>query len=153
MAGNAYSFLDIQAAISGPGGNINLAYGAAVAEEGISYEMSEDKGTMVIGADGTPMMSLNAAQGGVFTIRLLKTSPTNGLLSAMYDFQRSSSAFWGQNVVVIRDPTRGDMITGTFVAFARQPNNTFAKAGNVMEWRFPSGILVPLLGAGVPQLG
>ena len=47
-----YSFQDVAAAIVGVGGSINLASGAAVAEEGITIEAVEDKNIMTIGADG-----------------------------------------------------------------------------------------------------
>jgi hypothetical protein len=148
----AYSFLDVQAAVTGPGGIVNLGNGAQVAEEGISYEMLEDKSTLLIGADGSYMQSLHAGHGGSISVRLLKTSPTNFLLSAMYDFQRISSANWGQNVIVIRDPTRGDVITAIGASFRRTPPNTFAKAGNIIEWGFMCGRIEPLLGVGTAAL-
>ena len=44
-----YSFQDVAAAIAGVGGSINLASGAAVAEEGITIEAAEDKNIMTIG--------------------------------------------------------------------------------------------------------
>ena len=55
-----YSFLDVTAAIQGPGGSINLAAGAGSAEEGITIEAMEDKNIMTIGADGAGMHSLVA---------------------------------------------------------------------------------------------
>ena len=45
-----YSFIDVQATLVGPTGVIELGYGAAVAEEGITIEMAEDKNAMLIGA-------------------------------------------------------------------------------------------------------
>lgn len=144
----AYSFIDVQASIVGPGGLVDFGMGAATAEEGIAYEMAEDKSTMVLGADGSWMQSLHAGHSGSVTVRFLKTSPNNALLSIMYDTQRLASALWGQNVIVIRDVSRGDVITAVGVAFRRTPANTFAKDGNIVEWGFICGKIEPLFGGG-----
>ena len=148
QAFSAYSFLDVQCSIVGPGGAFSLGSDSGAAEGGISIEMIEDKDTMVIGADGSPMHSLHAGQGGTVTIRLLKVSSQNFLLSAMYAFQSSSSSLWGLNTLVITDTSRGDVITCMQAAFRRQPPNLWAKDGNVIEWAFNAGRIFELLGAG-----
>lgn len=84
---STYSFLDVQATLVGPTGIVQLGYGAAVADEGISIEAAGDKNTMIIGADGEGMHSLHADKSGTVTVRLLKTSPTNAKLMVMYDAQ------------------------------------------------------------------
>jgi hypothetical protein len=145
---SAYSFVDVGATIVGPGGAFSLANEAGAAEGGISLELSEDKDTMQTGAGGEPMHSLHAGQGGTVTVRLLKVSAYNALLSAMYAFQSSSSANWGRNTIVITDFSRGDAITCMFCAFRRQPANTYAKDANVIEWQFNAGYIFETLGAG-----
>lgn len=142
-----YSFLDVMAAITGPGAAFNIGQDAGVAEEGITIEPAEDKGTLTVGADGTPMHSLHAGSAGVITVRILKTSPTNALLMAAYNFQRISSANWGQNVIVVSNAVQGDIITATAVAFRRVPNLNFQKVGGMNEWSFQAGRITPLLGA------
>lgn len=144
----AYSFLDVGCSIVGPGGAFSLGNEAGAAEGGISIEMTEDKDTMSIGADGAPMHSLHAGQGGTVTVRLQKVSATNALLSAMYALQTATSANHGRNTIVITDFSRGDAITCMFCAFRRQPANTFAKDGNVIEWQFNAGYIFETLGAG-----
>mgnify|MGYP001950676334 CR=1 FL=1 len=42
-----YSFMDTQCALSSDDGVIDLGYGAAIAEEGITFAMAGDKNTMV----------------------------------------------------------------------------------------------------------
>lgn len=143
-----YSFLDTVASIAGPGGVVDLAAGAAVAEEGITVEMVEDKDAMTTGADGEVMHSLHAGKAARFTVRLLKTSPVNSLLSIMYDLQTASSALHGTNVVLIRNTSRGDAVTGRSVAFAKYPTNTYAKEGGMMEWVFNVGKCDQILGPG-----
>lgn len=133
-----YSFLDVNASITGPGGTFSLGNGAGVAEEGITIEREEDKNTLTMGADGSGMNTLHAGNNGTITIRLLKTSPTNGLLSAMYNLQRLSSAAWGNNVLVITNKATGESSACRQVAFKRHTPLTYAKEGNINEWAFTS---------------
>lgn len=149
MADSAYSFIDVVAAITGPGGSFNLGYGAAVAEEGILISMVDDKNTMVIGADGKFMHSLHAGRGGTVTVNLLKISPTNSLLSKMYLLQTTSSSLHGNNVITIRNTASGDLITCSGCAFKKLPDLTYAKDGTMNAWVFDAGYVDQVLGAGV----
>lgn len=146
MASNTYSFKDIQAAIVGPGGAINLGDGSGAAEEGITIEYSADVDGMLIGADGSGQHSLSMDRSGQITVRLLKTSPTNALLSAMMEFQRSGGSTHGQNTITVIDSNRGDVITARQVAFARRPALTYAKEAGINEWVFNSVQIDPTLG-------
>lgn len=146
-----YSFANVNATISGPGGNFPVGYGAGAAEEGIDTDMIEAKDGMVVGADGTIMHSLRVSDAGTITLRLLKTSPTNALLNALYNFQKTGGGVnWGQNVLVVSDTFRGDVLTGTLMAFEKQAPVKYAKDGNVMEWKF-QGKVQELLGTGAPS--
>lgn len=142
-----YSFLNIAAAIDGPGGAFSLS---GASKEGISIEYSEDKATMINGADGDYMHSLHAAKGGMITIRLLKTNPCNQLLQAMYEFDTSSAANYGQNTITVRDVQRGDNINGSGAGFRKFPTITYSEDGNVNEWSFNVGELNMQLGTGTP---
>jgi len=143
-----YSFLDVVAAIQGPGGSINLAAGAGSAEEGITIEAMEDKNIMTIGADGAGMHSLVANEASTVTVRLLKTSPINAQLSQMYNTQTASSANHGRNTITVRDSIRGDSITMTEVAFKKRPAINYAKEGGAVEWTFDAIKTTTVLGNG-----
>lgn len=143
-----YSFLNVVATIAGPGGILNLATGAAVAEEGITIEPTEDKNIMTIGADGVGQHSLVASDAAAVTIRLLKTSPINAQLMLMYDLQSASSALWGQNVLTIVDSGRNDYNIAQVVAFKKKPAITYAKEGGMMEWTFDAVKVNSILGVG-----
>jgi hypothetical protein len=145
-----YSFLDVQAAISGPGGAFSLGSNAGDSEEGISYEMTEAKNTMTIGAGGDGMHSLHAGKSGRITVRLLKTSPTNAKLGTMYSLQSSSSSLWGINILTIANPQTGDVVTGQQAAFSKNPNNSFAKTANTIEWVFDVILIDTIFGTGSP---
>lgn len=144
-----YSFLDTNVAITGPGGSFTIGgQGAGNSDEGITTSMTEDKNTLTAGADGTPMNSLHAAQLGKITIRLLKTSPVNAQLSALYAVQAASSALWGLNTITLKNAVSGDSITGTQCAFKKFPDQTYAKEAGMVEWEFDVGSLVSSLGGG-----
>ena len=141
-----YSFLDVSAAIVGPGGAFQLGNGAGAAEEGIDIEPMAEKETMTIGADGVPMHSLHADKSGTVTVRLLKTSPVNAQLNAMYNLQQLSAAVWGNNVITLTNSVTGESITCRSVAFKKKPKMAYAKDGGTNEWQFNAGFVDSTLG-------
>lgn len=142
----AYSFLNVVAAIAGPGAAFNIGAGAAVAEEGITIAPSEDKNVMVVGADGKAQHTLIASNAGLVTIRLLKTSPVNGQLQLAYDLQAASSALWGQNVITVADKARNEVHTCQACAFKKKPEIVYDKNGPMIEWQFDSQSITSVLG-------
>ena len=143
----AYSFLDTQCSFVGVGGAINLSNGG-IAEEGITITPTGDIDTMTIGADGTPMHSLSADKSGTVTVRLLKTSPINSKLSAMYALQTADSSKHGQNTITLATTYTQDSITCSSVAFKIAPDLTWAKEGGTVEWVFNAGVIDRTLGNG-----
>jgi hypothetical protein len=141
-----YSFNDVVASIAGPTGMISLGYGNAVADEGISVDMAGDKNTMTIGADGSVMHSLHADRSGHVTLRLLKTSPQNSLLQAMYDAQTASAALHGTNTITVSHAVSGDITTASTCAFKKKPNIKYSKDGDVLEWQWDAGKITTVLG-------
>jgi Protein of unknown function (DUF3277). len=136
-----YSFLDVHAAIVGPGGAFSLGSDAGAADEGIDIEASEDINTKLVGAGGQVMHSLHADRSGKISVNLLKTSPVNGQLTALYNFQTASGANHGQNTLVITNVATGDVITAKQVAFAKYPKLTYAKDGGMNTWEFDAGFI------------
>lgn len=144
-----YSFADVQCTIKGPGGTISIAQAmAGVADEGISVVHSEDKSTMNVGADGAVMHSLHVAEPGTVTIRLQKTSQINNQLMTMYNYQRQSSLYWGQNIIVVSNPVMGDSATQTNCAFKKAPDFNNPKIAGMVEWSFDAGNVNEILMAG-----
>ena len=143
-----YSFLNINCTIAGPGGILNLAAGAAAAEEGITIEAVEDKNVMTIGADGKGQHSLIASDAVTLTVRLLKTSPLNEGLMKMYNAQSVTSSLWGVNTFTIVDSVRNDYTVIQQAAFKKRPTLTYAKEAGIMEWVFDGIAANSLLGSG-----
>lgn len=133
---NSYSFKDVNGTLMGPGGFVSLGDGSAAAEEGITFTPLEDQGSMQIGADGSGIHSLHAGTPGTVTVRLLKNSPVNEQLSAIFAFQKATSSAWGQNTIECRDKVRGDVWVCSQVAFKRRPDVSYAKDADVIVWEF-----------------
>lgn len=145
----AYSFLDTNVAIVGPGGVINLGAGASVADEGISFDKVEPDNMMTTGADGGGMHTLNPTKSYKISVRLLKTSPINAQLSQMYAVQKASSAAWGSNIISLKNAVSGDSAVAAQTAFAKFPNVTWAKNPTMNEWTFDSIDCDVSLGGGI----
>lgn len=148
----SYCFLDVQAAIEGPGGSFQLGSGSGNAEEGITIEPGGDKNIMTVGADGTVMHSLRADASGTVTVTLLRTSPTNQKLQNLYNYQTTSSRYHGQNTIMIRNAVTGDVVSCTQVAFAKAISNPYAVEGAKLAWTFHAGKIDTKLGTGTPEI-
>lgn len=143
-----YSFLDVNCSISGPGGSVILSEGG-VAGEGITIAFVEDKSSMLIGADGEGMHSLKATKAARITVRLLKNSPLNAALNAMYRFQTTGTgAYHGQNTISLSNPLWGDEHACQQCAFVKHPDNVNAIEGGTNEWLFDSIKTDTVLGDG-----
>lgn len=146
--GYTYSFLDVQAAISGPGGNFPLAGDeSGNSEEGITIEPTGDKNIMTVGADGSVMHSLKGDRSGTVTVRLLKTSTINAALAGSLQLSDDVEFPPRPNTITTATWPRGDTITCQKVAFAKNASKTYAGDGGIMEWTFHAGTISALLGA------
>ena len=143
-----YSFQDIVCVLTGPGGTINLS-DESMADEGITIEMIDDKTSMTTGAGRGAMHNLHASNAGRIRVRLLKTSPANAALMAMMNFQSTSSALTGQNVITCSNPAWGDDHSARQCAFVKRPDNVNGKDGGMMEWTFNSADVSSQLGLGM----
>ncbi len=151
MSNNSYCFADVKCSLTGPGGSVELGE-QGVADEGIDFAFTGDKNTMTTGASGDGMHSLHAGQPGSVTVRLLKTSPLNAILSAMFASQTASSANHGQNTITLNDAQRGDNWVAVQCAFRKHPDGKWAKEGNIQEWIFDSTRITPKFGSGKPSI-
>jgi hypothetical protein len=133
---DSYSFQDVSCSLVGPGIVASLGNGANAADEGIDVAPTGEKSTMSIGADGSGIHNLFADKSGTLTVRLLKNSPMNPVLSQAYALQTSDASLHGQNAVVITNRQTGEVITCTKVAFKKAPDLSYAKESKIVEWQF-----------------
>ena len=135
---STYSFMDTQCTLTSAEGVVDLGYGAAIADDAITFAMAGDKNTMTVGADGEGMHSLHADNSGQVTVRLLKTSPANAKLMNIYIAQKASPKKWGKNTITLNHAGSGDNHTASKCAFKKAPDYTNAKDGSTVEWVFDS---------------
>ncbi len=147
MASTTYSFLDFACTIAGPGGFVNIGSGSGASDEGITFTPTENISSMQVGADGGGQHSLHANKSGHISLRLLKTSPTNAALMAMYNFQTASASAHGQNTIAGTDKARGDAVTCTQVAFVKAPDLNYAKEAGTNTWEFEAVVINRVLGS------
>lgn len=132
---STYSFVDNNATLAGAGAVLDLS-GVGNSDEGIVIEYADDTNTMTIGADGEGMHSLHASKAGTVTVNLLKTSPLNARLMALYNLQRNAAELHGQNVITINNPKTGESVVARQCAFRKPPANVYAKDGGTNAWVF-----------------
>ena len=147
-----YSFIDVQASISGPGGTFDIA-ASGVSDESIRIAMMRDKNTMVTGANGDGMHSMNASTACRITISLLKTATGNAQMNALYRYQAESSAFWGRNIITITNPVSGDSIVATAGAFLKQSDVGYSAEAGLNSWVFEFIAISEVLGNGLQTTG
>lgn len=142
-----YSFQNVTASLTGIAGTIpNMGYGAGAADEGITVARAEDVNTMTPGADGEIMHSLHKTKHGQVTVRLLKTSPVNALLIALFNLQTSSPKLHGKNVIVVANSANAELHTCREVAFKKMPDFNSKKDGDIVEWTFDAGKIDSIAG-------
>ena len=144
---STYSFQTVTASLTGPTGIVpNMGYGAAAADEGISVVRAEDVNNMTPGADGEIMHSLHKTKHGQVTVRLLKTSPVNAQLLAMYNLQTANPTLHGRNVVIVGNTANAELHTCRQVAFKKCPDFNSKKDGDIVEWVFDAGKIDSIAG-------
>lgn len=131
----SYSFLDVTATITGPGGAFSIKIGAA--PEGITWAPSDDMNEMVVGSDGTIQHSLKeSGNTGQLTLTLLKVSHVNQQLRALFESQRSTASTWGMNTITWHDRASNEDLEVTEAAFTNVPNFAVAQTGGTVTWTF-----------------
>lgn len=152
----AYSFKNVIATITGPGPlgvvTIPLSGGVGAAKEGIKIADAEDRNTMTIGADGGVQHSLKAGDGAGCEVNLQHTSAINFALMELYNYQKTNSAFWGQNVINVVDFARGDFHTLRECAFKKAPDEGYSDEAGNRTWPFDVGVRDSRVGPGRPEL-
>ncbi len=124
-----YSFGDSEVTIDGPGGSFRLG---ADPTESITIRDS-DTYESKSGADGF-IERIHKAGATYITVKLLKTSPVNALLSQLHQVNRQSTANWGRNTIKIVRLGK-DVTTCEALAFANYDGPSSDHGGQIW-WEF-----------------
>lgn len=136
MATIAYSMLNVTATLDG-----RRVIGLMDGDNAIQVSPGADVGTMLIGADGTPLFSQSADKSAMITLRLKPNSPTHRQLTEKWKAQRGGVLRGFPFDVIDAGNNEGGNGTDCFVVTA--PDDTKGTNATVREWVIVSGNWTP----------
>ncbi len=148
---NVWSFPDFDATWVGPEGTFDVS-SEGVAAEGITIAFAEDAANPVMGAAGDGMYNLRAARHGTITIRSLKISTLNAVLSRIFATSTADSAQYGQGLLTCRNAKTGDLFVCRDCGLRKFPDSGNGVEGAAYEWVINSLRITATLGDGNPDL-
>lgn len=135
---SAYGFVNTSNMVDG-----QLIQGIWDGDDAISIAPLADKGTMLIGADGSAMFSVSANKGATITLRLMHTSPTHRLLMQKLKRQQALASPATAFPVTAYDTSSGEGGTADKCFIMTAPTDTKGTNATVREWVLVTGEFVP----------
>lgn len=132
----AYSMLNVVATLDG-----RLVIGLMDGDNAIEVAPGADVGTMLIGADGTPLFSQSADRSAQITLRLKPNSPTHRQLTEKLNAQRAGILRAFPFDIVDSGNNEGGTAVDCFVQQA--PTDTKGTNATVREWVIVTGNWTP----------
>lgn len=120
---------------------ITISFGTATLkglseDDFVTIEQDTDDFTDVVGVDGEVTRSKTNDRRGTLTVRLMQTSDSNDLLSAINnaDFRAANGA--GISAVMVRDRGTGRALyAGPESWIAKPPQVVYGRSAKVREWK------------------
>jgi hypothetical protein len=133
----AYGFVNTSNMVDG-----QLIQGLWDGDDAISIAPLADKGTMMIGADGSALFSVSANKGATITLRLMHTSPTHRLLMQKLKRQQALASPVAAFPVTAYDTSSGEGGTADKCFIQSSPTDTKGINATVREWVLVTGEFV-----------
>lgn len=131
---SAYGFVNTANTVDG-----QIIQGLWDGDDAISIAPIADKGTMLIGADGSALFSVSANRGATITIRLQHTSPTHRLLQQKLKRQQALASPATAFPVTAYDTSSGEGGTADKCFIQTAPTDTKGANATVREWVLVTG--------------
>ena len=132
----AYSMLNVTATLDG-----RRVVGLMDGDNAIQVSPGADVGTMLIGADGTPLFSQSADRSATITLRLKPNSPTHRQLVEKWRAQRAGILRGFPFDVIDSGSNEGGNGTDCFIQTA--PDDSKGTNATVREWVVVTGNWTP----------
>jgi hypothetical protein len=132
----AYSMLNVVATLDG-----RRVIGLMDGDNAIQVSPGADVGTMLIGADGTPLFSQSADRSATITLRLKPNSPTHRQLLEKWRAQRAGILRGFPFDIIDNGNNEGGTGTDCFVRTA--PDDAKGTNATVREWVIVTGNWTP----------
>lgn len=131
---SAYGFVNTANTVDG-----QIIQGLWDGDDAISIAPIADKGTMLIGADGSALFSVSANRGATITLRLQHTSPTHRLLQQKLKRQQALASPAVAFPVTAYDTSSGEGGTADKCFIQTAPTDTKGANATVREWVLVTG--------------
>ncbi|EYR81385.1 phage protein [Shinella sp. DD12] len=131
---SAYGYVNTANTVDG-----QLIQGLWDGDDAISIAPLGDKGTMLIGADGSALFSVSANRGATITLRLMHTSPTHRLLTQKLKRQQALASSVAAFPVTAFDTSSGEGGTGDKCFIQSAPTDSKGTNATVREWVLVTG--------------
>lgn len=131
---SAYGFVNTANTVDG-----QIIQGLWDGDDAISIAPIADKGTMLIGADGSALFSVSANRGATITLRLQHTSPTHRLLQQKLKRQQALASPATAFPVTAYDTSSGEGGTADKCFIQTAPTDTKGANATVREWVLVTG--------------
>lgn len=137
MAYTTYSFESVVMTISHPDIGQYVASGQGIGS--ITTNMTTDRSTHDVSADGSIMVSKVKGRNGSHAIAIQQTSDLNKWLVKLYNYlETANSSKWAGIHIVIRSTDMHDMLTSTGVSFQKLPDRPYQAQGQQVTWQLLS---------------
>lgn len=131
---SAYGFVNTANTVDG-----QIIQGLWDGDDAISIAPIADKGTMLIGADGSALFSVSANRGATISLRLQHTSPTHRLLQQKLKRQQALASPATAFPVTAYDTSSGEGGTADKCFIQTAPTDTKGANATVREWVLVTG--------------
>lgn len=131
-----YSFLDVAAYL-----NKSLVEGLWEGDDAIIVEPAADISSAIVGADGTPLISVTANRAANITLRLQPTSPTHRQLMTLY--QKILNRQFAPFPFSATNTRTGEGGSAVQCMIMARPRDQEGDQASVREWRLFAGAWTP----------
>jgi hypothetical protein len=140
---STYSFESVMAALNFAGIIPISLSGKGIGS--IDVEMSGEKTTHDVAADGAVMISKIPGNNGTISISIQQSSPVHKLLLLWYNYLLTAPAsVWAENTITIRDSLNNTTITAIGVSPQKKPGKPYKAQGQQVSWVFMAAEITEL---------
>jgi hypothetical protein len=125
----AYSMTNVSATVDG-----QQVIGAWDGDDAIVVTPGANKGTGVVGADGSGIFSVSADKSATISIKLMHTSPTHRLLTQKAKRQQAAGGDASAFPFAVIDTVSNEGGTADKCFIMTNPNDSKGKNATVREW-------------------
>lgn len=114
--------------------------------EFVTIEFTTDAFTSTVGSDGEVVRNRSNDYRATITVKLLQSSSSNDLLSAIYESDRLARNGAGVGALMIKDNQGRAIYTASEAWIRKHPDISFDREATSREWVIEAAELIPFTG-------